>query len=247
MLAAPPCRRRRPSKVWACWRLRSSRCSSVGFSAPRSAAAAHGRSAIAYGFDSVTAFLVILSAYLVGSIPTGVLLGRVAGVDVRKQGSGNIGATNVARTAGRTLGIFTLIGDALKGLVPVLVCRALELDEAIIAAAAVAALCGHVFSVFLGFRGGKGVATGVGVLLGLAPASLPIPLVIFAATMAATRIVSLSSILAMLSAPLAVLLFRYPQTTAAAAVAMTLLILYRHHENISRLIAGTERRFESRK
>src|SRR2546429_33935 len=88
--------------------------------APPAAAAAHDRSAVASGFDSVTAFLVILFAYLVGSIPTGVLLGRVAGVDVRKQGSGNIGATNVARTAGRTLGILTLIGDALKGLAPVL-------------------------------------------------------------------------------------------------------------------------------
>ena len=195
----------------------------------------------------MTAFLVILFAYLVGSIPTGVLLGRVAGVDVRKQGSGNIGATNVARTAGRTLGIFTLIGDALKGLGPVLICRALELDEAIVAAAAVAALCGHVFSVFLGFRGGKGVATGVGVLLGLAPASLPIPLTIFGATMAATRTVSLSSILAVLSAPFAVLLFRYPPAIAAAALAMAVLIISRHHENISRLLAGTERRFESRK
>ena len=195
----------------------------------------------------MTAFLVILFAYLVGSIPTGVLLGRVAGVDVRKQGSGNIGATNVARTAGRTLGIFTLIGDALKGLAPVLICRALELDEAIVAAAAVAALCGHVFSVFLGFRGGKGVATGVGVLLGLAPASLPIPLTIFVATMTATRMVSLSSILAVLSAPFAVLLFRYPPAIAAAALAMDVLIIARHHENISRLLAGTERRFESRK
>ena len=195
----------------------------------------------------MTAFLVIVFAYLVGSIPTGVLLGRVAGVDVRKQGSGNIGATNVARTAGRTLGIFTLIGDALKGLAPVMICRALELDEAIVAAAGVAALCGHVFSIFLGFRGGKGVATGVGVLLGLAPASLPIPLAIFVATIAATRTVSLSSILAVLSAPFAVLLFRYPPTIAAATLAMAVLIISRHHENISRLLAGTERRFESRK
>src|SRR2546425_12995720 len=147
--------RRRPSKAWACWRLRSSRCSSVGFSAPPSAAAAHGRSAVASGFDSVTAFLVILFAYLVGSIPTGVLLGRVAGVDVRRQGSGNIGATNVARTAGRTLGILTLVGDALKGLLPVLTARALELGDPTVAGVAVAALCGHVFSIFLSFRGGK--------------------------------------------------------------------------------------------
>jgi glycerol-3-phosphate acyltransferase PlsY len=195
----------------------------------------------------VTALLVIVFAYLAGSIPTGVLLGRAAGVDVRTQGSGNIGATNVARTAGRSLGILTLIGDALKGFVPVLICRALRLDAAVVGAAAVAALCGHVFSVFLGFRGGKGVATGVGVLLGLAPASLPIPLVIFVATIAATRIVSLASILAVLSATLAVLWFRYPLPTILAALAMAALIVYRHHDNISRLLAGTERRFESKK
>jgi glycerol-3-phosphate acyltransferase PlsY len=214
---------------------------------PPSAAAAHGRKSGGCGSDSVTALLAIAFAYLVGSIPTGVLLGRLAGVDVRQQGSRNIGATNVARTAGRTLGILTLVGDAAKGLVPVLLCRALQLDEAVVAAAAVAALCGHVFSVFLGFKGGKGVATGVGVLLGLAPASLPIPLVIFVATMALGRIVSLSSILAVLSAPLAVVLFGYPRSTAMAAVAMAALICFRHHENISRLLAGTERRFESKK
>jgi len=195
----------------------------------------------------VSAVVVILVAYVAGSIPTGVLLGRAAGIDVRREGSGNIGATNVARTAGRTLGILTLIGDALKGLLPVLLARALGLDEAAVATAAVATLCGHVFSMFLRLRGGKGVATGVGALLGLAPASLPIPLVIFAATIAVTRIVSLASILAVLLAPLAVFFFRYPPPATAAAIAMALLILYRHRENMSRLLAGTERRFESKK
>jgi glycerol-3-phosphate acyltransferase PlsY len=197
--------------------------------------------------NAVTAIVVIALAYLVGSIPTGVLLGRVAGVDVRREGSGNIGATNVARTAGRGLGILTLVGDALKGLVPVLIAHALSLDGAIVAGVGVAALCGHVFSVFLGFRGGKGVATGVGVLLGLAPASVPLPLAIFIATMAATRIVSLSSILAVLSAPLAVWLWGYSSSVVAAAVAMAIVIVYRHQENISRLLAGTEHRFESKK
>ena len=195
----------------------------------------------------MSAVVVILVAYVAGSIPTGVLLGRAAGIDVRREGSGNIGATNVARTAGRTLGILTLIGDALKGLLPVLLARALGLDEAAVATAAVATLCGHVFSMFLRLRGGKGVATGVGALLGLAPASLPIPLVIFAATIAVTRIVSLASILAVLLAPLAVFFFRYPPPATAAAIAMALLILYRHRENMSRLLAGTERRFESKK
>ncbi|MET0154103.1 MAG: glycerol-3-phosphate 1-O-acyltransferase PlsY [Candidatus Binatia bacterium] len=190
---------------------------------------------------------VIALAYLAGSIPTGVLLGRLAGVDVRSAGSGNIGATNVARTAGRTLGILTLVGDALKGLLPVLASRALGFDAIVVAATAVAALSGHVFSAFLSFRGGKGVATGVGVLLGLAPAVAPIPIAIFVLTMVSSKIVSLSSILAALGAAVVVAVFGYPSATVFAAVAMAGLIIFRHRENISRLLAGTERRFESRK
>jgi acyl phosphate:glycerol-3-phosphate acyltransferase len=195
----------------------------------------------------VATAVAIALAYLIGSIPTGVLLGRLRGVDVRSAGSGNIGATNVARTAGRTLGILTLVGDALKGLLPVLAARALKLGDPTVAAVAVAALCGHVFSIFLSFRGGKGVATGVGVLLALAPAIAPIPLGVFVLTMALSRIVSLSSILASLSAPLVVLAFRYPPAIAWAAAAISLLIVMRHHENIMRLMAGTEPRFESKK
>jgi glycerol-3-phosphate acyltransferase PlsY len=194
----------------------------------------------------VTAAVAIALAYLIGSIPTGVLLGRLAGVDVRSSGSGNIGATNVARTVGRTLGILTLVGDALKGLVPVLTAHALGLGDATVAAVGVGALCGHAFSIFLSLRGGKGVATAVGVLLGLAPAIVPIPLGVFVLTIALSRIVSLSSILASLSAPLVVLVFRYPPAVVWAAAAMALLIVLRHRENIERLMAGTEQRFESK-
>jgi acyl phosphate:glycerol-3-phosphate acyltransferase len=195
----------------------------------------------------VVASLVIVLGYLAGSIPTGVLLGRLAGVDVRSAGSGNIGATNVARTAGRTLGILTLLGDALKGLLPVLLTRALGLDAWVFAATGLAAFCGHVFSIFLSFRGGKGVATGVGVLLGMAPAIVPIPLVIFVVTMASSKIVSLSSILATLSAAIAVAMFGYPSATALATLAMAGLVVLRHRENISRLLAGTEPPFESKR
>lgn len=189
------------------------------------------------------ALLLIALAYLAGSIPTGVLLGRIAGVDVRAEGSGNIGATNVARTAGRKLGILTLVGDALKGFVPVLVARAVGLTPPGIAAVGVAALCGHVFSIFLAFRGGKGVATGVGVLLALAPGAVPIALAVFVASMALSRIVSLSSILASLIAPLAIALLDYPVPFVWAAVVIAAIIVARHHENISRLMAGTEQRF----
>lgn len=195
----------------------------------------------------MTAILATGLAYLVGSIPTGVLLGRIAGVDVRSEGSGNIGATNVARTAGRTLGILTLLGDAMKGLLPVLLARSFELGNEAVAATAVAAPCGHVFPIFLRFRGGKGVATGFGALLGLAPAVVAIPLGIFVATVALWRIVSLSSILASLSAAPALLLFGYPASSSVAAALVAALIVFRHQENISRLLAGTERPFESRR
>lgn len=195
----------------------------------------------------MTAAVVIFVAYLIGSIPTGVLLGRLAGIDVRSAGSGNIGATNVARTAGRAPGVLTLVGDALKGALPVALARGADLGDTIVGMVAVAALCGHVFSIFLAFRGGKGVATGVGVLAALAPGALPIPLAIFAGTMAFSRIVSLSSILAALSAPVAVFAFPYPASTVWAALVIALIILFRHQDNISRLLAGTERRFESKK
>jgi glycerol-3-phosphate acyltransferase PlsY len=195
----------------------------------------------------VTAVVFIALAYLVGSIPTGVLLGRIAGVDVRSEGSGNIGATNVARTAGRGLGVLTLVGDALKGFLPVVVTRALGQPETVVAGVAVAALVGHVFSIFLRLRGGKGVATGAGVLVGLAPSAAPIPLAVFAVTFAIARVVSLASILAAVSAPIALFALGRDGATVFAASLITALIIWRHQENISRLIAGTEQRFESRK
>ena len=196
--------------------------------------------------EAVTAILFLVVAYLVGSIPTGVLLARAVGVDVRSEGSGNIGATNVARTAGRKLGILTLVGDLMKGLLPVVAARCLGQPESVVAAVAVAALAGHVFSIFLRLQGGKGVATGAGVLLGLAPTVSVIPLALFAVTFALSRIVSLASIVAAVSAPLALFVFgRQPAFTIAAG-AIAALIVFRHGENISRLLAGTESRFTSR-
>jgi glycerol-3-phosphate acyltransferase PlsY len=128
----------------------------------------------------------------------------------------------------------------------VLFAHALGLSVAIVAMTAVAALCGHVFSMFLGFRGGKGVATGVGVMLGLAPTIVPIPLVVFAMTMALSKLVSLSSILAAVSGVIAVALFGYPMATQIATAVIAGLIVLRHRENISRLLAGTELPFQSR-
>lgn len=193
------------------------------------------------------ALFAVVLAYLAGSIPTGVLLGRIAGVDVRSAGSRNIGATNVARTAGRGLGILTLVGDLLKGLVPVVIVRVLGETDVVVAATGFAALAGHVFSVFLRMQGGKGVATGAGVLLGLAPAIAPIPLALFIGTFAISRIVSLASIVAAVSAPIALFLGGRSLPVTLAALAISVLIVWRHQENLSRLLAGTEPKFTSRK
>ena len=190
--------------------------------------------------------LLVPAGYLLGSIPIGYLLARRAGIDVRAVGSGNVGATNVARSAGRRLGLWTLVGDVLKGAIAVALARAIASSEAIIGATAVAAVAGHAFPVFLAFRGGKGVATGLGVLLVLAPAAAPVPLVAFATTFALSRIVSLASLAAAVTAPIAIFGFGYASATVVAALAIAGLVVWRHAENLARIRAGTEARFRAR-
>jgi len=127
----------------------------------------------------MTAFLVILFAYLLGSVPTGFLLGSLAGVDVRKTGSGNVGATNVGRVAGKKHGILTLLGDTAKGFVPVFVALQMGLGAAATGLVALAAFLGHLYPVFLKFQGGKGVATALGIVLFLSPVTAFILVVLF--------------------------------------------------------------------
>jgi len=195
---------------------------------------------------------VAVLAYLIGSLPTGLLLARLARVDPRQHGSGNIGATNVARTAGMRLGILTLLLDTIKGALPVLLAPRLfaatdpALANKLRVTAALSVVAGHVFSVWLRFKGGKGVATGLGAILALAPASLGLPLVLFAAVFAALRWVSLASIVAAIAAPMSAAMAGYPAPTVLAMVAIALLIVSRHRENIERIFAGTEPRFGGR-
>lgn len=188
-------------------------------------------------------FLAVVLAYLCGSIPTGVLIARRLGVEVRKVGSGNIGATNVARSAGKKAGLLTLLGDAAKGLVPVLLVRFLDLGETALACTAVAALLGHLFSPFLGFSGGKGVATGLGVFLGLAPQAILLALLLFLVTFALSHIVSLASLVAAAATPVFLFFLAYPRGHVIAGLAISLLIIMRHHDNIARLRKGQEPKF----
>lgn len=184
--------------------------------------------------------LVALASYLLGSVPFGVVITRAMGLgDLRAIGSGNIGATNVLRTGNKLAAFLTLVLDAGKGAIAVLLARALVAEDAAQVAAG-ASFLGHLYPVFLGFRGGKGVATFLGTLLALA---FPVGLAAcatWAVVAAVTRISSLSALVAAVLAPVWMWVFGYPAVALGAALAA--LILVRHHANISRLVAGTEPR-----
>jgi glycerol-3-phosphate acyltransferase PlsY len=188
---------------------------------------------------------LLVTAYLLGSVPTGLLLGKAYGIDVRKEGSGNIGATNLYRTVGRKVGVITLIGDCLKGLIPVLVVKFSALPVEYAAWVGLAAFCGHVFSLFLRFKGGKGVATALGVFLALAPLAVGIALLVFIALMLVWRYVSLGSIAAAATMPLAVTLLGGSKVLQLVTLIIAAVVIVKHHENIRRLLSGTESRFKA--
>lgn len=188
----------------------------------------------------------LVAAYVIGSIPVGVLVARlVGGVDIRSQGSGNIGATNVLRTLGPAAGVITLLGDIAKGFLATSAAGALG-GEGWLGAGAVAAVVGNCWPVFLRFKGGKGVATGLGAFLRAAPlAVLPAALVWIAVT-AITRYVSLASILACLGFVAAAWALGAARPVVAGAAVVALIIVWRHQQNIQRLRAGTESRLGQR-
>lgn len=200
--------------------------------------------------------VVLLEAYLLGSIPNGYLAGRLSGIDVRKHGSGNIGATNVLRVLGKPWGFAVFFADALKGFIAVRLAMYLASHTpetanyvefyAIVAAAACVA--GHSFPVWLRFKGGKGVATSAGSLAGVTPISAFTIFLVWLVVFKVTRYVSLASIVAASALPVVVgLLVVMKQTRGTVllyfSVVMTALVIWRHRSNISRLLNGTEPRF----
>jgi glycerol-3-phosphate acyltransferase PlsY len=191
----------------------------------------------------VSRALALGAAYLVGALPLGFLVARVFGVgDIRRHGSGSIGATNVLRAAGWVPALLTLGGDITKGYLAVAAAGALAGDADARAAAVVAAIIGNCWSVFLGFRGGKGVATGLGALLNLVPWAVAPAIPVWLAVAVTTRYVSLGSILGAACVPLGALLLGYGAPAVLAALLGAVIIVARHSENIGRLLAGTERR-----
>jgi glycerol-3-phosphate acyltransferase PlsY len=199
---------------------------------------------------SITLLSIPVAAYLLGSIPFGLLLAKLlGGLDVRKAGSGNIGATNVARAAGPLAGILTLVLDAAKGAFAVVLAARLSGDSSTwMMIAAMASLIGHCYPIWLNFHGGKGVATAAGFFLVLSPLAFGIAITIFILVAVLTRYVSLGSISAAAAMPLLIYLLWAPRhapppTVTFGALAVSLLIIYKHDANIQRLVHGEEPKF----
>jgi glycerol-3-phosphate acyltransferase PlsY len=187
--------------------------------------------------------IAILVAYALGSIPFALLVGRWWGVgDLRRVGSGNLGAANVLRASGVTAGALVALLDIAKGAVSVILARHITDEPAAPAAAGVAAIAGHIYPIWLGFRGGKGVATTAGVFALLSPIALLPALSVFVVTVAATKYISLGSVLAALTLPAAAYLAGSARATVAAAIVAAALIVFRHRTNLTRLRDGVERR-----
>ena len=192
---------------------------------------------------SPIALLMVAVGYLMGSISFAVLLVRwKTGKDIRTEGSGNAGATNVLRAHGKAMGLLVALLDVAKGAAAVLLVRLVTADPRAAAAAAFAAILGHVFPLYYGFRGGKGVATAVGAFLALAPLPTLVCIGVFVVAVALTRYVSVGSMLAMSLLPAVMGLFHETLPVVISAAAAAVLIVFKHLENLKRLAAGSERK-----
>jgi len=193
--------------------------------------------------DTLVGLALVLLAYFMGAIPTGLIVARLRGIDIRTVGSGNIGATNVLRSVGPWPALAVMLIDPLKGVAAVTVPTLLGLDPWWVVASAMAAVLGNGFNVFLRFRGGKGVATTLGVFVVIDPWITLTGVLIFALVLVFGRIVSLASLTAVCSAPIMLLVLgdASPSTTLLA-FALALISVWRHRDNLARLANGTERR-----
>jgi len=190
---------------------------------------------------------VALFGYLLGSVPFGLVLTKLfSHVDPRKTGSKNIGATNIFRTAGKTLGILTLIADVLKGVAPIWIATQWRLPDHWIAIAGLSPFLGHIFPIFLGFKGGKGVATALGIYLVISPVAVVIEFLLFSILVWKWRFISLGSICCATTMPILIAFFRSDSRAYfILSVFIGTLIIFRHQSNISRLLQGMENKWRA--
>ena len=179
-------------------------------------------------------------AYVLGSIPFGVLFARTQNINLREHGSKNIGATNAARILGKKVGVLTLIGDIFKGWLAFAIASWALNDQVVIAVAGLMAFLGHLFSIFLKFKGGKGVAIGLGIHLYIMPIATVMAIGVFACTLWVSRYVSLSSIFAAIVLPMFGILMKTQLPYIYMSLGIAILVLIKHNENIQRIIAGEE-------
>jgi len=191
-------------------------------------------------------FLLSLIAFLMGSIPVGLIVAKIRGVDLRKVGSGNIGATNVLRAIGKGPALITLAGDLLKGFIPVIIGGYILEDSLSTGMIGLSAILGHDFSIFLRFRGGKGVATSLGVLLAFSPVVAVLTIIIWIIIVFMTRYSSLGAIVSFLLLPLNIYVFDYSYNKFVVSIFITLLLLFKHRGNLERLYKGREPRIGER-
>jgi acyl phosphate:glycerol-3-phosphate acyltransferase len=190
-----------------------------------------------------TSISIWVFAYALGSIPFGVLLARTQNINLRQHGSKNIGATNVTRVLGKKAGALTLLGDTIKGSLGISIASWATNDLFTIAGAGIVVVLGHLFSVFLKFKGGRGVATGLGVHLYIMPIVTLEAMAVFILTLWVSKYVSLSSIIAAISLPIFGIYFGIPFPYKCMSLVIAILVICKHYENIRRIFAGTEPRF----
>jgi glycerol-3-phosphate acyltransferase PlsY len=196
----------------------------------------------------VLALTLVAAAYLVGSLSTAVIISKSLGLpDPRSSGSGNPGATNVLRLGGKKAAIGTLLGDLLKGLLPVLLARVLGLGEITVALVGLAAFLGHLFPVFFGFQGGKGVATALGIIIALSPATAGAAALTWFLVAALSRYSSLAALMTALLAPVYLAVLTGAKAQVLVLIFMAALLFWRHKDNIRRLLNGTESRIGANK
>ena len=187
--------------------------------------------------------ILLIAAFVLGSIPFGIITAKVKGIDLKKVGSGNIGATNVLRSLGRWPAVITLLGDILKGTLAVAIGKYSGVEPLYEGLIGIAAILGHNFSIFLGFKGGKGVATSLGVLLMYTPHVALVTLIVWIGVVLFTKYSSLGAIVSFALLPLNIMLFDFQdKTKIIISILISLFIIIRHKDNIKRLMKGTERK-----